>query len=238
MPASADEMLTALHEKYSSIFDQTLAEIADQQNRASAVQTISDLGACASILNARPEKEVFDLAIREYEYALIAACHGSYRQSFSALRLSFELWLAAVFFSASEKDLRSWRARKQDIVWAKLINDENGVLSKSFVSLFCTSLEGNTQSFRVMSERFYRECSEYVHGNHHTHLLLPAELTYDQPTFRDWCAKAETMKLICLFCFAYRYADRLPTSGLASIGSPIGDVLGHIPEIRHMGSQP
>lgn len=237
MPASSDEMLTTLHEKYRHVFSQTLAEASDQPHRAFAVQTIADLGACTSILGERPEKEVFDLAIREYQYALIAACHGSYRQSFSALRLSFELWLASIVFSASERDLRAWRARKQDIVWSKLINEDTGVLSKSFITLFCTSLEGNAARFRVMSETFYRECSEYVHGNHHTHLLLSDELTYNQSTFRDWCAKAETMKLICLFCFAYRYTDLMPASGLASIGSPIGDTLGHIAEIRQMGIQ-
>lgn len=237
MPASSDEILGTLHERYRNVFNQTLAEATDQSHRASAVQTIADLGTCTSILGIRPEKEVFDLSTREYQYALIAACHGSYRQSFSALRLSFELWLAAIAFSASEKDLRAWRARKQDIVWGKLISEDNGVLSKPFVALFCPNLEGNAIRFKVMGESFYRECSEYVHGNHHTHLLLPDELTYNQSTFRDWCAKAETMKLICLFCFAYRYSDLIPASGLASIGSPIGDTLGHIPEIRLMGLQ-
>lgn len=237
MPVSCDEMLTALHEKYRNVFSQTLAEAGDNLHRASAVQTIADLGTCTAILGTKPEKEVFDLAIREYQYALIAACHGSYRQSFSALRLSFELWLAAIAFSASEKDLRAWRARKQDIVWNKLISEETGVLSKSFVALFCSNLETNATRFKVMGESFYRECSEYVHGNHHTHLLLPDELIYNQATFREWCAKAETMKLICLFCFAYRYSDLIPASGLASIGSPIGDTLGHIPEIRQMGLQ-
>lgn len=237
MPTSSDNMLITLHEKYKNVFSQTLAELTDQPYRASAVQTIADLGICTSILGERPEREVFDLAIREYQYALIAACHGSYRQSFSALRLAFELWLAAIAFSASEKDLRAWRARKQDIVWNKLINEDSGVLSKPFVALFCTSLEGNAARFRVIGESFYRECSEYVHGNHHTHLLLPDELVYNQSTFRDWCAKAETMKLVCLFCLAYRYSDLMPASGLASIGSPIGDTLGHIPEIRQMGLQ-
>lgn len=237
MPTSSDEMLTTLHERYANVFSQTLGEAADQMHRANAVQTIADLGTCTAILGDRPEKEVFDLAIREYQYALIAACHGSYRQSFSALRLSFELWLASIAFSASEKDLRAWRARKQDIVWNKLISEETGVLSKPFVALFCASLEGNATRFKVMSESFYRECSEYVHGNHHTHLLLPDELTYNQSTFRDWCAKAETMKLICLFCFAYRYSELIPASGLASIGYPIGDTLGHIPEIRQLGLQ-
>ena len=91
MPTSSDEMLTTLHERYTNVFSQTLGEAADQMQRANAVQTIADLGTCTAILGDRPEKEVFDLAIREYQYALIAACHGSYRQSFSALRLSFEL---------------------------------------------------------------------------------------------------------------------------------------------------
>lgn len=235
MPTSSDEMLTTLHEKYRNVFSLTLAEPADQPHRANAVQTIADLGACSAILSSRPEKEVFDLAIREYQYALIAVCHGSYRQSFSALRLSFELWFASIAFSASEKDLRAWKTRKQDIVWDKLINEDTGVLSKSFVSLFSTSLEGSADRFRAMSKSFYRECSEYVHGNHHTHLLLPDELKYNQSTFRDWCAKAETMKFICLFCFAFRYSDLIPASGLAANGSPIGDSLGHLPEIRQLG---
>ena len=237
MPTSSDKILTTLHEKYRTVFSQTLAEATDQQHRASAVQTIADLGDCIALVSTRPENEVFDLSIREYQYALVAACHGSYRQSFSALRLSFELWLAAIAFSASERDLRAWRARKQDIVWNKLISEDTGVLSKSFVALFCTNLEGNATRFRVMSEIFYRECSEYVHGNHHTHLLLPDELTYNQSTFQDWCAKAETMKLICLFCFTYRYSDLIPDSGLASSGMPISDTLGHIFEIRQMGIQ-
>jgi hypothetical protein len=236
MPVSSDEFLAALHARYAHVFNQTIAEESDKGLRASAVQSVADFGVCTSILENRPEKEIFDLSVREYQYALIAACHGSYRQSFSALRLAFELWLAAIAFSASEKDLRAWKARKQDIVWNRLINEETGVLSKSFVALFCTSLESNTARFRVIGENFYRECSEYVHGNHHTHQLLPDELTYNQSTFRDWCVKADTMKLVSLFSFTCRYSDLIPASGLASIGAPIGDTLGHLVEIRQMGS--
>jgi hypothetical protein len=234
MPTSSDSLLNALHDQYKTVFKKTLGEDADQRYRAGAVQIIADLGQCIGTISTRPEREVFDLAAREYQYALIAACHGSYRQAFSALRLSFELWLAAILFSGSEKELRAWRARKQDIVWAKLIDEGTGVLAKSFVSLFCPALEDNASSFRVISERFYRDCSEYVHGNHHTHALLPDELTYHQHTFRDWCSKAETFQLVCLFCFAYRYADIVSTNGLAAIGAPIGDSLGHIPAIRQI----
>lgn len=236
MPSSTDDLLRLLHERYGEVFNQTLSEAADQSLRATAVQTILDFGACVVSIENRPEKKVFDLSIREFQYALIAACHGSYRQAFSALRLSFELWLAAVSFSGAEKDLRAWRARKLDIVWGKLIDEDSGVLSKTFVSLFCPIMTENAPRFRVMGERFYRECSEYVHGNHHTHLALPEELTYDQSTFRDWCSKVQTFKLVCLFCFTYRYSDILPASGLAAIGSPIGDALGHIPEIRQLAS--
>lgn len=235
MTASADDFLQHSHERYRTAFGSTLSEAADVALRASAVQTVSDLAACVAAIAARPEKEVFELSVREYQYAMIAASHGSYRQAFTALRLSFELWLAAISFSASERELRAWRARKQDIVWGKLIAEDNGVLSKNFVSLFCSSLEANTASFRVMGERFYRECSEYVHGNHHTHQNLPEELTYDQASFREWCAKAETFKLITLYCFTYRFAELIPGSGLAAIGAPIGDALGHIPEIRQLG---
>jgi hypothetical protein len=238
MPNSADDLLRSQHDSYRTVFDQTIAEVTDLATRAAAVQTISDLATCIDALSNRPEKEVFELAIREYQYALIAACHGSYRQAFSALRLSFELWLAAISFSGAEKELRAWRARKQDIVWGKLIGEDAGVLSKNFVSLFCPSLEGNTISFRVIAERFYRECSEYVHGNHHTHVNLPVNLVYDQAAFREWCNKVETFKLVCLFCFTYRYAELIPMSGLAVIGAPIGDTLGHLAEVRQLAVVP
>jgi hypothetical protein len=231
---SSDGILHALHDRYNAVFEKTITEVADQQLRATAIQNVADFESCLKVIWERPEREVFSLALREYQYSLIAMCHGSYRQGFSALRLAFELWLSAVAFSASERDLRSWKARRQDIVWAKLISDENGVLSKPFVSLFSSSLESTVASFRVIAERLYRECSEYVHGNHHTHAALPEELTYDQATFRDWCSKAETLKLVCLYAFAFRYSDIIPGTGLAAFGAPIGDTLGHIPEIRQL----
>lgn len=236
MSASAEDILRALHVRYTQIFDQTLAEPTDHGHRATAVQNIADLGACIAAVAERPEKSVFDLSVREYQYALVAACHGSYRQAFAALRLSFELWLAAINFSGSERELRSWRAKKKDIVWAQLIDDETGVLSKTFVSLFATSLVDHAPSYRAIAERLYRECSEYVHGNHHTHLLLPEDLTYDQATFRDWCSKAQTLKLVCLFCFTFRYSEKIAGTKLVAIGSPIGDALGHIPEVRQLTS--
>ena len=237
MPSTTDEILLNLHAKYQEVFTKTLAENADQNLRNKIVQTITDLGSCISAIATRPEKEVFELSIREYQYSLIAACHGSYRQAFAALRLSFELWLSAISFSGSEKELRAWRASKKDIVWNQLISQETGVLSVSFVSLFCETLEEKAPHFRAMSERLFRECSEYVHGNHHTHLALPDDLNYNQIVFRDWSSKVETFKLACLFCFAFRYADILPETNLTAPGNPIGDTLGHIPEIRQLGQR-
>ncbi len=234
MRTTTDELLIGLHGRYQDIFNKTLDEEMDKGLRGTVVQTMTDLGSCICEISTRPEKEVFDLSIREYQYSLIAACHGSYRQAFASLRLSFELWLAAISFSGAEKELRAWRARKQDIVWNKLISKETGVLSISFVSLFCESLEEKAPHFQAISERLYRECSEYVHGNHHTHLALPDDLNYDQIIFRDWCSKVETFKLVCLFCFAFRYADIFSGTSLTTIGHPIGDTLGHIPEIRQL----
>lgn len=235
MPANCDDFLKSLHNNQVEAFDKTLSEEIDTSLRASIVQTVADLGTCIEKIAERPEHEVFELSLKEYQHALNAVCHGNYRQAFSSLRLALELWLAAISFSVAEKDLRAWRARRQDIVWSKLIDENNGVLSKSLVSLFSPEVEQHATTFRVICEKVYRECSEYVHGNHHTHALLPQDISFDQATFRDWCTKSDTFKLVCLFCYTYRYCELVKGNGLANIGQPIGDALGHIVEIRSLG---
>lgn len=236
MHQKCDDFLKSLHNNQVSVFEQTIEQEGDTAHRASAVQTVLDLSQCIEKVSNRPEHEVFELSIKEYQHALNAVCHGNYRQAFSSLRLALELWLAGISFSTTERELRAWKARKQDIVWGKLIDENNGILSKALISLFCPQLEQHAASYRVICEKIYRECSEYVHGNHHTHALLPQEISFNQLTFREWCAKSETFKLVCLFCYTYRYSEIVAITGLANIGQPIGDALGHIPEIRSLGN--
>jgi hypothetical protein len=70
------------------------------------------------------------LAIREYQFALFAAAGGTYRHASISLRLFFELALATVHFSAYEIKLRKWLSNSGDIVWAALIDSDNGVYAK------------------------------------------------------------------------------------------------------------
>lgn len=235
MPTNCDDFLKSLHKNQVQAFDTTLSKETDISHRASIVQIVADLGVCIEKIAGRPECEVFDLSLKEYQHALNAVCHGNYRQAFTSLRLALELWLAAISFSSSEKDLRAWRARKQDIVWSNLIDKDNGVLSKHHIVLFFPEIEQHAATFRVICEKLYRECSEYVHGNHHTHALLPQDISFNQKTFHDWCAKSDTFKLVCLFCYTYRYCELIKLNDLANIDHPIGDTLGHISEIRSLG---
>ena len=69
---------------------------------------IADLEKWLQLLSVRPEISVIKASMMEYQFSLLALVQGQYRQAFMALRLSFELALASISFSANELELRIW----------------------------------------------------------------------------------------------------------------------------------
>jgi hypothetical protein len=140
MPVSCEEHYAALHAACGEVLR------ASFQDDAAGLHSfshgfISDLERWhADVLTGRPEHLVLASAISEYQFGLLAVAQGQYRQAFMALRLTLELLLATVLFSAHELELRIWLAGQKDLVWNALIDANHGPMSKTFVRAFYEAL--------------------------------------------------------------------------------------------------
>lgn len=193
---------------------------------------IVDLDKWLGELSGRPEAAVLRTAAREYQFALLALSRGDYRAAYGSLRLSLELIFAGIRWSTNERELREWRRGSRDSVWAELIDKDNGVLSRQFVSLFTEPLAEDTSTYRAAAATVYRECSEYVHGNAHTHETLPMTLEFAQEPFQSWHDKASVVRLVTSFALAARFLCDIPREGRNRIESVLLAHLGHSPAIR------
>lgn len=193
---------------------------------------ISDLEVWLDVLNERPESIVLSNAAREYQYSLLALLQGQYRYSFVALRLFLEMSLASLQFSAHEIELRFWTRGQQDFNWQKLISSENGVLSSTFVNAFCEPLRDDSALYRSIAEKVYRECSEFVHGNAHTHNELSQPISMNMAIFTDWHTRAQNIWLVISFALCARYIAFLDFAELQKLEHVITDNLGHHAAVR------
>lgn len=220
-----------LHDKCGEVLSESFSTDGDGSISRSH-SYIADLEVWIGVLASRPEVHVLAAAAREYQRSLLALLQGQYRYSFSALRLFLELSVTAVRFSAHEIELRLWERGEQDINWRSMMDENGGVLSKSFVRAFCEPLADEVKTYRAIAEKVYRECSEFVHGNAHTHNQVPEALAYDEAIFRGWNARAESMRLTVSFVLAARYLATLGQQDLRHLEQPVLDSLGHLPAIR------
>jgi hypothetical protein len=197
----------------------------------------SDLEKWIRLQSDRHEVEVLKSSLNEYQYSLLAVAQGRYRQSFMALRLSFELALASIYFSANEFDFRLWKQGVHDINWQKLINPDNGVLSRNFIKAFNPAMAEDAPQYRVIAEKVYRECSEYVHGNAHTYKNLSDKVEFIEDVFSDWCIKAENIALCIIFALSARYLLFSSKETRKKVEPIIMDILGHLDAIRNLYSE-
>lgn len=220
-----------LHQASSVVLDASFVDpYAAEMAKSHAF--IDDFALWIEVLSNRPEKPVFQAALREYQFALLALSVGHYRAAFIALRLALELALAAIQWSANERELREWLKGQRDSNWATLVDNENGIFSKQFIRLFFEGLANEAPSYRASAIAVYRECSEYVHGNAHTHETLPEQIVFNGPSFDAWQQKASTVRLIITFTLAARYLVDLDRATRSRLENMLIDYLGHSVGIR------
>lgn len=192
----------------------------------------NDYQAIGVALSNRYESHLIELAIKEYDFALLALATGTYRNAFAGLRLFFELSLAAIYFSAHEIDYRLWLAKSKDIYWSSLTHLDTGVFSNTFSTAFNADFSDERMHYQNLASSVYRECSEYVHGNAHTHANLPVQVEYDQSVVSAWCDKADTIQLVVAFAFAMRYVNHLPPESFTHAEPLIRERLGHLSAVQ------
>ncbi|MFD0589490.1 hypothetical protein ACFQZE_15995 [Paenibacillus sp. GCM10027627] len=193
---------------------------------------LEDLSHWIEILKDRLEVSLLKTSGREYQQGLISVVNGQYRQAYNSLRFFVEHSLAAIHFSANELQLRLWMKGKQDIFWSNIIDHEQGIFSKRFVSAFCDPLTEDALGHGNIARGLYRECSEYTHGNYNTQDKLPGNLEFNQQIFNDWHDKAESAQLILTFALCSRYITGLSIESKSRIESSVMERLGHVSVIQ------
>ena len=177
-------------------------------------------------------RQVFVLGIREFQYALEAVIGGNYRHAHISLRLAFELWVASIRFSADLLKLKLWMAGTEDLLWSTLNDPDKGLFSHTFLNAFFPELKEYRMQYLGLSNTVYRECSEYVHGNPHTHEPVDAARTYDRDKFLEFHDRVETVRLCVLFGYACRFLKDLDNGKLPTIEPLISEAFGELSEIQ------
>ena len=237
MLISCEEYYKQLHANCGHVLAESFsADVAGLH--AASHSFASDLEKWHGVLSIRPESVLIKAALFEYQFSLLAVIQGQYRQAFMALRLSFEMLLAAVYLSANELKLRYWIRGEEDIVWNALIDQETGVLSRRFVKAFWEELAEEAPHYRAMGQAVYRECSEYVHGNAITQTAIGGQVLFQQAVFQDWHEKAKTIRLVSSFAICARYVRLMDGTNRAELEGLLMDNLGHIPAVRSVLGAP
>lgn len=191
---------------------------------------VADFELLHKCIEGRVEAKILALANREYQFALYALAAGTYRHAFISLRLFFELALATIFFSASEIKFRRWGNNAQDIVWSALIDKENGVYSIAFISAFDKELSSFGKQYAALAEKVYRECSEHVHGNLHTHPEDGSALSFVKEKALNWIGYSDTVRLCILFAYGARFLRLMTPENRNALESLFTESLGsHAP---------
>lgn len=184
----------------------------------SAHNDISDLNALSLLIGDRPEIEMYENAIVEYQRSLSFASTGHYRQANGSLRLFTELALSAVLFSANEIHLRLWLKGQKDINWKSIVCLEHGIFSKEFINVFFLDMSEYGRQYQAIASSFYRECSEFIHGNLKSY-RSGHKIEFNASLFDEWHGRAGSAVRVVKFAYLSRYTLFAEASALESLES-------------------
>ncbi len=191
-----------------------------------------DLDMLAGLLNERPEKQMFRLALVEYQHALYALAFSHYRQAHVSLRLFLELSLCSILFSAHEMDMHLWLKGKKDLNWNAITSKETGIFSKNFLTAFFDDMKEYSDEYHALALKLYRECSEYVHGNHLSYNGIDSEILFSAENIDSWLERADTAVLVVKFAFISRYLPHINSEGISKIQDLAMESFGALEPVR------
>lgn len=182
-------------------------------------------------INTPDERALLLRVCNQLEFATFSIALGLYRQGFSSLRLGLEMGMASIYFSAHQVELKEWLINHIDISWLKLIDADQGVLSKRFINAFFKECAPHVDSYRGTAKSTYRKLSEYVHGNNETWNQSEIRLKFNPSLIDVYKDHYKATTEIILFLAICRYHDRFNDQTKESLQF-IPMEFNHIPAIR------
>ncbi|MCG8687319.1 MAG: hypothetical protein MI892_20750 [Desulfobacterales bacterium] len=228
------EYLSKLNNESQAIFSNSLA-FKDDLGEA------HHLSACiyefAENIKDQFERDIIIAVCSQLESATLNASLGMYRQAFTSLRLSLEMGLGAVYFSAHKLELQEWLNGKTDIKWSLLIDENNGVLSVRFSNAFFKEFSHDITNYRKRASVIYRKLSEFVHGNHETWIKSGLKLEYNKKLLESYFNMVVEVSKIILYVLSCRYLKSFSRIDLESLEF-IQEEMGHLSYIREFFEGP
>ncbi|RZK43379.1 MAG: hypothetical protein EOO90_03725 [Pedobacter sp.] len=223
-----------LNDKSQEIFEQSLD---DSDSLGKTHHLLNCIVEFSDQLSDMHEKELLRSVAGQLESSCLNMTLGLYRQAFSSLRLAFEMGLGVVYFSSNKLEHFEWMKGNADIKWSKLINEDNGVLSKRFSNAFFPELTSIIDEYNEKTSALYRRLSEFVHGNSETWSKSGLQLTLNKPLKKQFYTNFYEVSEIILFVLSCRYLKIMDTATLESMEF-IQSELSHIPPIRMLCGGP
>ena len=214
-------------------FGKTIAKSLKDPEPFGSVHTIcSDLEKWLEILEPRPEVSIIPHISEQLKVSVYLNGIGCYRASFGALRLSLELAFGLAHFSTNRLELAEWQKGEIDLVWAKLIDEDSGVLSHRYCRAFFPELESFAREHRALAIKLYRELSEHVHGNMHTLNFGKASPKFNAELRDLFVDSVRIFSGLIMFVFCLRFANEIPSLELSELEETLMGHLGHVQPVR------
>ena len=222
------EYFSKLNSDSQKIFSQTILEkekLGTLHHLSSCIYEFSDC-----LLDPQ-EKKILATVSTQLELATLNLTLGLYRQAFASLRLALEMGLASIYFSVNKMELSEWFDGRADIKWAKLVDEENGVLSKRFANAFFSECAPYSEGYREKAIFTYRKLSEFVHGNNETWEKSGLNLSFKQELLEVYFENYKAATEVILFSTVCRYTTLLDEFSKETLQF-IPEEFNHISEIR------
>lgn len=117
--------------------------------------------------------------------SLYISAQGMYRNAYICLRSALELGLSFIYFVDRNYEYLLWKVNDYDMKWSTLKDENTGVLSKKYLSLFLGDYDPQELVENVKDA--YRMCSEYVHGKfQYMHTMEGEKILYQHDKFDTW----------------------------------------------------
>lgn len=168
--------------------------------------------------------------------SIYMCAQGFYKEAITTLRQFFEHMLFATLLSTNDYRYRLWQTGRYDMSWTQIVDDQNGIFGKQFISIYAEDLDDvRSVELLTIARNVYRECSEYVHGNFEKLSTLPDNLLFDESAVEQYVKNFESVQyLVCMALFIrFRHIFDKPDT-TAALESIISDNLGTLPEIHQL----
>lgn len=187
---------------------------------------VDDFSKWIDILGDAPETYLYRNAAKVYQEAFANMLMGLYQPAFMGLRYFLERTLTGVFYSGNELELRTWLRGERDTYWTELIgredkggakqneernvNVDSGLFSLKFTRAFFPEIVDSAKTFRSLTSKVYRNCSEFVHGNPRAIDQIGQNNEFSLDVTEKWNEFADTIIRCILYAFVMRYWKFLP----------------------------